>query len=206
MTVVEEAAPTAEGYVNPYVDVAASDWFYDAVRFVSERGLMTGTGADRFSPGTATTRAMLVTTLHRLAGAPAAAAEGLPFPDVESGQWYTDAVRWAAENGVVEGYDDGLFRPHDFVTREQIVTILYRYDRRGGAGTDAQADLSPYADADRISDWARPAAQWAVAREILQGRDGTTLAPRDRATRAEVAAILQRYLADSPGTDTSEGA
>jgi hypothetical protein len=124
--------PAAGGYQNPYADVADTDWFAGAAQFVTENGLMYGTSADTFAPNETTTRAMLLTTLYRLAGQPAVTGKN-PFPDVSDGQWYTDAVIWAAEFGLLNGYPDGTCGWDDPVTREQAVTLLYRCpEKRSG--------------------------------------------------------------------------
>ena len=190
-----------------YSDVSAFEWFYDAVRFATERGLMTGTGSGQFSPNTTMTRAMLVTVLYRLEGSPIVSGS-IPFSDVGGGQWYSDAILWANENNVVEGYADGRFGPNDPVTREQAVTILYRFAAAKGLNVSASADLSVFDDMNQISDWAATAMSWAVAEGIIQGRTATTAAPSGISTRAEVATILKRYIEDfmSKASDTGEAA
>ena len=181
-----------------YDDVDSSDWFSEAVQYVSEKGLMTGTDKSLFSPGVAMSRTMLVTVLYRLEGKPVDSMylmdNETPFRDVVEGAWYYDAVMWAAENSIVGGYGDGLFGIGDPITREQTVTILYRYAKAKGLNTGAVIDLSSYSDADDISDWAMDELQWAVAVGIIQGRTPTTAAPKGTSTRAEVAAIIMRYI------------
>ena len=188
-----------------YSDVSTSDWFNEAVRFATERGLMTGTGSGQFSPNGVMTRAMLVTVLYRLEGSPSVTGD-IPFSDVGGGDWYSDAILWASENGVVEGYNDGRFGLNDPVTREQAVTILYRYAMAKGLDVSASADLSAFSDMSQISDWAKDAMSWAVAEGIIQGRTATTIEPAGISTRAEVATILMRYIEDFMGKagDTSE--
>jgi len=179
---------------NPYVDVQENDWFYNAVRFVTEQQLMNGTRADMFSPNSTMTRAMLVTVLYRLEGRPAVSGTS-PFTDVRSGEWYTEAVNWVQENNIVNGYTNGEFGVNDSVTREQTVAILYRYSRYKGYDISKSADLSGYADGNQISDWALDPMKWAVAEGIIEGRTATTLVPQGISTRAEIATVLQRYLA-----------
>ncbi|MCL2152233.1 MAG: S-layer homology domain-containing protein [Oscillospiraceae bacterium] len=192
-TIVDKELPRAGKWINPYVDVNDADWFYNAVRFVSENNLMNGTAADRFSPNIAMTRAMIVTILYRLEGQPAVTGS-IPFPDVQQGQWYTDAVIWATGNDVVYGYTDGTFGWAEVVTREELVTILYRYSIKKEFNISASADLSIFTDMKDIGDWALDAMKWAVAVGVIQGRTQTTIVPRDSATRAEVAMIFKRYL------------
>ena len=175
----------------PFPDVTEGDWFYEAVRYAYETGLMDGVGGNRFAPNSETTRAQLVTILYRLAGQPAVSGD-LPFPDVESGTWYTDAVAWAAQNGIVNGVSDTEFAPGDDITREQLVTVLYRYAESKGYDVSASADLSGYPDAGQVQDYAQPAMAWAVAEGIVEGVDGT-LNPAGNATRAQIATILMRF-------------
>lgn len=171
-------------------DVTRADWYYDAVEHVAGKGLFTGTAEYTFSPQAAMNRGMLVTVLHRLAGLPAGAGS---FPDVAADAWYAAAVAWAADSAIVSGYDATRFAPFDAVTREQIAVILYRYAGWQGQDTGATAELSGYADAARISDWALPAMQWAVSSGLISGRGNGMLDPTGQATRAEVAAILMRF-------------
>ena len=178
--------------VAEYDDVNPSDWFYPAVQFVSERGIMVGTGAS-FEPDAATSRAMLVTILYRLEGEPTVNSAN-PFRDITDHQWYSDAVIWASENGIVSGYGSGLFGPTDHITREQFATILYRYAQFKGYDISATADLSSYTDASSINSWAEAAMKWACAEGLISGRTATTLVPAGNATRAEAAAILMRFI------------
>ena len=187
------AVPTIEEYINPYNDVTQEAWFYEAVKFVTENNLMKGVYDDEFSPNTNITRAMLVTILYRIEGEPAMSENGV-FKDVRSGQWYTDAIAWAGLSGIVTGYSDGNFGPDDAVTREQLITILYRYGKSKELDVDVKTELTNYSDISQISDWALPAMQWAVAEGIIKGQTETALVPQGSATRAEIAAILERYL------------
>ena len=176
----------------PFTDVKTGDWSYDSVRYVYEKGMMTGTAADKFSPNATVTRAMLVTILHRLEGAPTAAASS--FTDVPAGQWYTDAVAWAAANGIVNGTSATTFAPNDPVTREQFAAILYRYAVYKGMDDVTLAEvLGRFADRDTCSAYAVPALEWAVHEGLINGMTDTTLAPKGSATRAQAAAILARF-------------
>ena len=190
-TFVETEAPVAE----PFIDVAEGDWFYDAVVYAYQNELMDGVGGNRFAPNSETTRAQLVTILYRLEGEPAVSGD-LPFTDVESGTWYTDAILWAAQNNIVNGVSDTEFAPGDDLTRQQLVTILYRYAEAKGYDVSASADLSGYPDADQVQDYAQPAMAWAVAENIIQGMEDGTLKPAGNASRAQIATILMRFCED----------
>ena len=185
VTVTFEQAPL------PFHDVAEGDWFYDAVRYAYETGLMDGVGDNLFAPNSETTRAQLVTILYRLEGEPEPGGDS-GFSDVAAGTWYTDAVAWAAENGIVNGTTDTTFAPGDDITREQLVTVLYRYAESKGYDVSASADLSGYPDAGQVQDYAQPAMAWAVAEGIVEGVDGP-LNPAGNATRAQIATILMRF-------------
>ncbi len=175
----------------PFPDVTEGDWFYDAVRYAYETGLMDGVGDSLFAPNSQTTRAQLVTILYRLEGEPEVSGTS-GFTDVEAGTWYTDAVAWAAANGIVNGTTDTTFAPGEDITREQLVTVLYRYAESKGYDVSASADLSGYPDAGQVQDYAQPAMAWAVAEGIVEGVDGT-LNPAGNATRAQIATILMRF-------------
>ena len=179
----------------PFTDVAEDDWFYDAVRYAYENGLMDGVGDNRFAPNSETTRAQLVTILYRLEGEPAVSGD-LPFTDVEAATWYTNAVLWAAQNGIVNGVSDTEFAPGDDLTRQQLVTILYRYAEAKGCDVSASADLSGYPDAGQVQDYAQPTMAWAVAEGIVEGMDGN-LNPAGNASRAQIATILMRFCEDA---------
>ena len=185
--------PHGGSWPSPYSDVDATHWFFEAVRFVTEGNLMIGTGEGVFSPGTGMSRAMLVTVLYRLEGSPEVNGE-IPFSDVNNGEWYSDAILWANQNGVVGGYTDGTFGLDDLVTREQTVTILYRHASSKGADVSASADLSAFSDSSDISDWALPALGWAVEKGIVLGRTEESIEPKGTSTRAEVAMILKRFV------------
>jgi len=177
----------------PFADVSGSDWFYNDVRYVYEKGIMDGTGADRFSPNAPLTRAMIVTILYRMAGSPAMSGAS-DFKDVDSNKWFAKAVAWAAANGIVNGYGDSLFGPNDPVTREQLAAILYRYAVYGGmTAVTLEENLGSFADTAQLSAYAIQAMNWAVGQGLING-SGSNLVPKAQATRAQVAAIIHRYL------------
>ena len=170
------------------------DWYYDAVAYAYENGLMTGTGDRLFAPSGTTTRAQLVTILHRLEGTPALPDTALDYPvsDVAADSWYGTAVYWARTNGIVNGVSDTAFAPNQALTREQMAAILYRYAEYKGADLSASADLSGYTDAGQIATYAQAAMAWSNGTGLITGTSDTTLSPRGTATRAPVATILQR--------------
>ena len=176
----------------PFTDVSTDDWFTDVVRYVYDKGLMTGTSDTEFSPNLTTTRGMIVSILNRLEGGPTAEAAG--FTDVADGDWYAEAVNWAASEGIVNGFEDNTFRPNDPITREQLAAMLMNYAAWKGEDVSARADLSGYNDAASVSSWAAETVQWAVAEGLISGMPGNLLEPQGSATRAQVAAILERFL------------
>ena len=185
-----------EPWVNPFRDVTESDWFYDDVRFANQNGLFNGVEKDLFAPEKSMTRGMLVTVLWRLDGE-TAPKTATTFTDVDANAYYADAVAWAAESGVVNGIGGNKFDPEGNVTREQIAAILFRYAAFKGVDTAARADLTAFPDAEKTSAYARDALSWAVAAELVKGtKEGSTiyLDPQGSATRAQVAAILSRYV------------
>lgn len=188
----EEVTEPSEKTTMPFTDVNENDWFYDAVKYAYENGLMSGTALDTFSPDTNTTRGMIVSILYRLEGSPAV-TERAAFTDVESGQYYADAVAWAAANGIVSGYDAFTFGPNDNITREQMASILYRYAQYKGIDTSAAGNLAAFSDNASISAYARTAISWAVGEGLVSGMGDGTLAPQGQATRAQVASILMRF-------------
>ena len=191
VTITATFVETEEPVGEPFLDVNEGDWFYDAVAYAYENGLMDGVGGNRFAPNSETTRAQLVTILYRLEGEPAVTGEA-GFDDVAAGQWYTDAVIWAAASDIVNGIGDNQFGPENTLTREQLVTMLYRYAQNKGYDVTASADLSGYPDAGQIQSWAQEAMTWAVAEGIVEGMDGN-LNPAGHATRAQIATILMRF-------------
>ena len=176
-----------------FSDVPDNYWGKDAIAFVTARELFNGISDDQFAPAAPMTRAMLVTVLHRLEDTPAAKADAA-FPDVDAAAWYADAVAWASGNGIVTGTGSG-FEPDGQITREQLATILYRYADFLGLDTSAAGALSQFSDGDKVSAWAEEAMQWAVGSGLLTGKGNGTVDPTGNATRAEVAAILQRMVA-----------
>lgn len=175
----------------PFTDVATTAWYYDAVEYMYESGMMNGTSDTTFSPNATTTRAMIVTMLHRLEGEPD--ASDVNFTDIASGMYYADAVAWAQENGVVNGTSETTFSPDQAITREQLATILYRYAQVKGYDVTASNNLDAYTDASQISAYALTAMQWANAEGLITGNTATTINPTGNATRAEVATILMRF-------------
>lgn len=178
--------------VAAFVDVADSDWYADAVQYVFANGLMAGTSDTTFSPNATTTRAMIVTILYRLEGTPAVTGT-TAFTDVAAGQYYADAVAWAAQNGIVSGTSATTFSPDGVITREQMAAILYRYAQHKGYDVTAKADLSVFTDAAQVSTYATDAMAWANASGLISGTSATTLSPAGSATRAQVATILMRF-------------
>ncbi len=176
----------------PFGDVKSGDWFYNDVKYVYEKGMMAGTAANVFAPNATTTRAMIVTILYRLEGSPAVRGTSA-FTDVPAGQWYTDAVNWAAANQIVNGTSATTFAPNASITREQMAAILYRYAQYKGYDVTEKADLSGYSDNGQISAYAKDALAWANAAKLINGVTNTTLAPQGSATRAQVSAILHRF-------------
>ena len=176
----------------PFTDVNEGDWFHDAVRYVYDNGLMDGVGDGQFAPNATTTRAQLVTILYRLAGEQDVSGD-TAFTDVAPGLWYTNAVAWAAANGIVNGVSETQFAPGNNITREQLATILYRYAESAGYDVSASADLSGFPDAGDIQSYATEALSWAVAEGLLQGFEDDSLQPQSTATRAQIATILMRF-------------
>lgn len=180
----------------PFTDVAANAWYHDAVAYVYDNGMMNGVTENTFAPNATTTRGMIVTMLHRLEGEPGVNYL-LPFGDVPEGLWYTEAVRWAASEGIVNGVSDTSYAPDNAITREQMAAILYRYAQYKGDDTAVGGmSLAEYTDADQISSYATTAMQWANENGLIMGRTDTTLVPQGTATRAEVATILMRFCED----------
>lgn len=177
-----------------FQDVDANDWYSDDVRYVIERGLMNGVSATSFAPEAALTRGMIVTILWRMEAEPKVLFDGV-YTDVADAQWYADAVKWVATNGIVNGYGNGAFGPNDPATREQLAVILYRYAKYKGRDVSAgeRRCLLGYADAHTVSEYAIPAMQWACSEGLINGAGGK-LMPTDNTTRAQIAAIIRRYL------------
>ncbi len=180
--------------VMSFSDVTEWDWYHSAVHYVYENGMMSGTSDTTFSPDMNTSRGMIVTVLHRMEGTPTAGEAG--FFDVPREEYYAKAVDWAYANGVVSGYggnETGTFGPENYITREQLASILYRYAQKKGLDVTARGDLSGFADQGAISDYARESMAWAVGMGLVSGMGDGTISPGGNATRAQVATILMRY-------------
>ncbi len=189
-TIDNNKTVTAANVNNKFADVQNNAWYSEAIAYVYNKGMMNGTDAGKFEPDATTTRAMLVTMLFRLEGEPKAGAAD--FSDVASGQWFSEAIAWAAANGVVNGYKDGTFAPNDMITREQLAAVLYRFAQFKGYDVSVKGSLSNFSDSGSVSDWAQEAMQWAVGAGIINGDNGA-LKPAGNATRAEVAMMLMRF-------------
>lgn len=184
----EENPPAA----LPFTDVVDTSWFCAAVRYMWEKGLMTGMDEKTFSPESTTTRAQLVTILWQLADCPDS-EKSAAYSDTDENAWYADAVAWAAEHGIVSGVGGGAFTPGGTITREQLAVMLYRYAQYKGYDVSKTADLSGYADQDKLSDWAAQAVQWACGSGLMTGRSAAQLAPEGTLTRAEAATMLKAF-------------
>lgn len=195
-TTTTPTAPTTPANPVPdkamsFTDVKSNDWYYSSVRYAYDNGLFSGVSHDSFGPGDSMDRSMLATVLYSLDGKPAAGKSG--FADVADGAWYADAVAWAAEHGIVSGVGGGAFTPGGTITREQLAVMLYRYAQYKGYDVSKTADLSGYADQDKLSDWAARAVQWACGSGLMNGRSAAQLAPEGTLTRAEAATMLKAF-------------
>ena len=179
--------------VNPFTDVSEKDWFYNDAMFVYKNGLMLGTSKTLFSPHGTVTRGMMATILWRMEGSLAPKGEN-SFTDVEAGRWYADAITWTAENGIFAGYNKDKFGPDDPITREQLTAIFYRYADYKGYKLTVTGNLDKFEDADKITDYAKTVMQWAVGNGLIKGKSETLLDPQGTATRAEIAAMLHRFV------------
>ena len=178
---------------NPFTDVSEKDWFYGDVMFVYENGLMLGTSKTLFSPHGTATRGMMATILWRMEGSPAPKGKN-SFTDVEAGKWYADAITWTAEKGIFAGYGKDKFGPDNPITREQLAAIFYRYADYKGYDLTVKGNLDKFKDADKITDYAKTAMQWAAGSGLVKGKSGNLLDPQGTATRAEIAAMLHRLI------------
>ena len=178
---------------NPFTDVSEKDWFYGDVMFVYENGLILGTSKTLFSPHGTATRGMMATILWRMEGSPAPKGKN-SFTDVEAGKWYADAITWTAENGIFAGYGKDKFGPDDPITREQLAAIFYRYADYKGYDLTVKGNPDTFKDADKITDYAKTAMQWTVGSGLMKGKSGNLLDPQGTATRAEIAAMLHRFI------------
>lgn len=192
--VIDDHSHAATDVSDIFTDVPANHWAQAAIQYVYDNGLMTGISDTAFAPEATTTRAMIVSMLARMENVTSAADAG--FTDVATDDWYATAVNWAAANGIVNGISDDTFAPNDPITREQLAAMLMNYAQYKGLDVSARADLSHYSDAENISSWANDVLSWAVAEGLLTGVTDDTIAPQVHATRAQVAAILQRFLSE----------
>jgi len=182
-------------WLNPFADVKVGDWFYEYVQFVCALGLMSGTAKEKFAPSAELTRGMVATVLYRYSGSPDVSDIINPFEDVAAGMWYSDAVIWAAENGIVNGYGNDMYGPGDSITREQLTTIIYNYVIYIGEGPEgAWMILLGFEDLADISDWALESVVYCSMKGIITGKTGNRFDPKGNATRAEFAAVLQRLI------------
>lgn len=184
---------------NPFEDVKKEDWFFDNVRYVSENQYMSGMSATTFAPNACITRAMLVTILWRVDGKPKTNDSVLPFCDTMPNEYYVEAVRWAAKNKIVFGAEDHRFMPNSYLTREQLATILFRYASYKGYDTSVgeNTNILSYTDYDDISEYAISAMQYSVGSGLMVEEKDTTLRPKECVTRAQMAAIAQKFIEEN---------
>lgn len=180
---IGEECPSAH-----FSDLKDGAWYHEAIDFVLREGLMLGTGTNSFAPNTTADRAMVVTTLYRMAGSPETEGES-PYTDAPDGRWYSDALLWAWETGLAEGYGNGLFGPGDSITREQLAVLFLRCM----GSPDSAQSLDGFSDSSEISFWAAEAMSWAVESGLMQGRGNGIIAPKSPATRAELAQLLMNF-------------
>ena len=185
-------------WINPYSDIEVGQWYYEDTEYISENNLMNGVTTTTFDPSGTSTRAMVATVLWRLSGSPASTAVN-PFSDIQTGMWYTEAVTWAAEKGIVTGVGVGLFNPNANVTREEFATMLYRYAGYKGIDVTAStsANIAAFSDSSQIDSFAVSAITWANSKGIVKGRTATTIEPLGSAQRSELAAMLHRFVENS---------
>ncbi len=189
--VTVKATFRAEGEQLPFSDVDSDDWFFEAVRYAYDNGIMDGMGGGRFAPNSKLTRGMMVTVLWRLEGEPTGSEAA--FDDVSENAWYAEAVNWAAENGIVNGYGDSKFDPNGEITREQMAVMILRYAQHKSHDVSAKGDLGSFTDGGETSGWAVESVEWAVGAGLLNGMGNNVLSPDGSATRAEAATILMRF-------------
>lgn len=182
-------------WINPFVDIKETDWYYKNIEFVSANGYMKGISENEFAPNNELTRSMFVTILYRMENEPEQATAEKKFEDVESDSWYEKAVLWANEKNIVYGVSDTSFDPFGEITREQLVTMLHRYAMYKNINVDYNENIiNEFDDVDAISEYAQVAVEWALTNSIINGKTEKTINPRDTATRAETVAMLMRYL------------
>ena len=178
-------------YAAPFSDVEDGRWSAASINYAVKCGYMKGVGGDMFDPEGSLTRAMVATVLWRREGEPAPTAPS-GFSDVPDGEWYSSAVAWAKETGVVKGITDSTFEPDGLITREQLATMLFRFSSSAQVSVPERADLTPFSDDEKVSDWAGEPLEWAVEAGLIKGTDGNRLAPVGNATREQFAAIIDR--------------
>lgn len=189
---VQQPQPDPTGL--PFVDIYTTDWYFSAVKHVYESNIMTGMSETVFGPVDSLSRAQFAVMLHRLEGTPAAAYTD-KFADVPAGMWYTDAIMWANEKGIITGYAEGDFGTDDLITREQMATILHRYAVYKGCDVSSVTSIDTYLDASHVSPFAKGAMEWAAGSAIITGKDNATrLAPLENTARAECAVIFKRFM------------
>lgn len=188
---------TPEPWENPFTDVTEDAYYFDAVKYLNQNGIVNGLAEDTYGPNSRTSRGMLVTMLWRLEGEPAAAKA--KYSDVQADKYYAKAVDWADEVGIVQGYEDGTFRPEDFVSRQEIVTILCRYAKYKGVDVTDSGNLGQFSDKDQIGSYAKSAMSWAIDNDVVRGYTDGTVRPTAGASRAEMAALLHRVLTNILG-------
>ena len=179
--------------VEDMKDIPSDAWYADDVAYMMEKGWMTGTDSDAFSPDLSTERGMVITILYRMEGSPAASGTS-QFPDVKDGEWYTNAILWGTGNNIARGYDDGNFYPNKTVSRQELACFIYRYAQFKGYDTDETVNLLlQFVDANEIAAWAKDAMEWSNAATLIQGTSNDTLAPEDSTARSQLAAICHRF-------------
>ena len=190
-----EYGSAEEEWENPFTDVKDTDWFFDTVKYVNQNGIINGMTEDTFAPGTELTRAMLVTILYRVEGSPEVEADS-KFADVKASEWFGAPVIWASENGIVNGVSETEFAPNNAITREQIAAIMYRYAQAKGydVAIGTVTNINGYEDVNTISSWAVDALKYTVGTGIMKGKTESTLNPQDKATRAEAATVVMRFI------------
>ena len=179
----------------PFTDVSEKDWYYDAVKFAYDNGLMSGVSSTAFEPNANTTRGMIVTVMYRLENEPNVNIDN-SFEDVKPSDYYGNAIYWAKQNNIVTGYNSTTFAPNDNITREQMAAILYRYASYKGYSVDKISDLSQFSDVSKINDYALKPIKWAVASNLISGMGDSTISPLGNASRAQIATILMRFIED----------
>ena len=179
--------------VWPFTDVSDTDWCYDAVAYVHERGIMNGYSQDTFGPQNRLSRAQLAQILYNLEGRPQTDSVSGSYGDLTPGAWYEDAISWAVKSGVLSGYGDGNMRPNQAVSRQQLAAMLYRYAQHKGNDVSQSADLDGFQDRDQVAAYAQAPLQWAVAAGIVNGTSADTLSPNGSASRAQTAVMLMRF-------------